>query len=165
MKMLLLLIALLLSTGAFPQEAPEKTNPFVRVYDLQGTKFSKGKILSISDSTLQLKGSSLINIRDIGFIKTKRSGGHNILMGAVSLAGISAIAGAATADPDDLIGYSPGEGAAVGIVLGGTAGAALGGLSILAKNSRTYVIHGDAVQWKAFRDSLPDKGVTTPERR
>lgn len=158
MKNLIFTIALLLSLNIWAQDALKNTNIFVRVYDLQDNKIGKGKIHSFSDTSLQLyrKGEPVeIPVSNIGSIKTKRSAGNNVLYGAVTGAGTMAVLGAATADPDAWIfGYTAGEGAAAGAFLGGTAGAAIGGITILFKNPKTYEINGDQSKWKIFRESI-----------
>ena len=53
-----------------------------------------------------------------------------------------------------LFGYSVGEGAAVGALLGGTAGAAIGGITILFKNSKSYEINGDKKKLIAFKELI-----------
>jgi len=75
---------LILSINVCAQNEFENTNIFVRVYDLEGKKIGKGKILSISETSLQLyrKGEFIVN--GIGSIKTKHSGGNNRLIGAAS---------------------------------------------------------------------------------
>ena len=158
MKNLFFVIALILGINISAQVGTEKTNVFVRVYDLQGKKISKGNIFSISDTLLQLKGKIepiKIAANSIGLIKTKHSGGKNVLIGAISGATFFAILGAATADPDALVlGYSAGEGAASGALLGGISGAAIGGITILFNNSATYIINGDELKWKAFSEMI-----------
>lgn len=158
MKNLFFAIALILSININAQEGTEKANVFVRVYDLQGKKISKGNILSISDTLLQLKGKRepmKITARSIGLIKTKHSGGNNVLIGAVSGATFLAILGAASADPDAMfLGYSTGEGAAMGVLLGAPTGAAIGGITTLFKNSKSYKINGDELKWKEFKETI-----------
>ncbi|MFQ3174464.1 MAG: hypothetical protein ACI8W0_001583 [Flavobacterium sp.] len=158
MKNLFFAIALLLSITVSAQEGAEKANVFVRVYDLKGEKISKGNILSISDTLLQLKGKRepiKIAAGSIGFIKTKHSVGNNILIGAVSGGTFMAIIGAASADPDDFIlGYTAAEGAALGVFLGAPIGAAIGGFTVLFKNSRSYAINGDELKLKEFKETI-----------
>jgi hypothetical protein len=158
MKNLFFAIALLLSITISAQEGAEKANVFVRVYDLKGEKISKGKILSISDTLLQLKGgkgSVKIVANSIGLIKTKRSEGNNVLIGAATGATALAILGAATADPNDwLFGYTAGEGAALGVFLGAPIGAAIGGVTILFKKSKSYIINGDELKLKEFKETI-----------
>ena len=68
---------------------------------------------------------------------------------------LMAILGVASAEPDAMIfGYSAGEGAAVGVLLGAPAGAVIGGITALFKNSSTYIIDGDLVKWKAFSEMI-----------
>lgn len=158
MKNLFFTIALILSIGISAQEGTEKTNVFVRVYNLEGKKIGKGKILSISDTSLQLfrKVESVkFPVSSIGSIKTKHSAGHNVLVGALAGATTMAILGAASADPDAwLFGYTAGEGAALGALLGGTTGAAIGGITILFKKPKSYEINGDKEKWKAFKELI-----------
>ncbi|WP_223552282.1 hypothetical protein [Aestuariivivens sp. NBU2969] len=158
MKNLIFAITLILSINVCAQNEIENTNVFVRVYDFQGKKIGKGKILSISETSLQLyrKGESVkVMVNGIGSIKTKHSAGNNVLVGAATGATTMAILGAATADPDAWIfAYTAGEGAAVGALLGGTAGAVSGGISILFKNSKSYDINGDMEKWKAFKEMI-----------
>jgi hypothetical protein len=158
MKNLIFAITLILSINVCAQNEFENTNIFVRVYDLEGKKIGKGKILSISETSLQLyrKGESVkVMINGIGSIKTKHSAGNNVLIGAATGATTMAILGAATAEPDaGILGYTAGEGAAAGALLGGIAGAAIGGITILFKNSKTYEINGDIAKWKVFIEMI-----------
>ena len=157
MKNLILLITLILSMNVCAQNRLENTNIFLRVYNLEGKKLNKGKIISISETALQLSRngeSTEIPVSSIGAIKTKRSGGNNVLIGAASGATAMAILGAVTAEPDGFLGYSAGEGAAGGALLGGTAGTLIGGLTVLFKNSKSYDINGDEAKWKAFLEII-----------
>ena len=158
MKNLIFAITLILSINVYAQNEFENTNIFVRVYDLDGKKIGKGKILSISETSLQLyrKGESVkVKVNGIGSIKTKHSAGNNVLVGAATGATTMAILGAATAEPDAwILGYTAGEGAAIGAFLGGTVGAAIGGITILFKNSKSYEINGDIEKWKAFKEMI-----------
>lgn len=158
MKTLIFVITLILSINVCAQNEFENSNVFVRVYDLQGKKIGKGKILSMSETSLQLykKGNSLtVPIGNIGSIKTKHSGGNNILIGAATGAAVMAILGAASADPDAwILGYTAGEGAAAGAILGGTAGVAIGGITILFKNSKSFEINGELEKLIAFKEMI-----------
>lgn len=158
MKNLIFAITLILGINVCAQNGFENTNLFVRVYDLQGNKIGKGKILSISETSLQLnrKGESVkIPVSSIGSIKTKRSAGNNVLIGAVTGATTMAILGAATAEPDAWIfGYTAAEGATAGALGGALVGAAIGGITILFKNSKSYEINGDKAKWKAFKEMI-----------
>jgi hypothetical protein len=158
MKNLIFAITLILSISVYAQNEFENTNVFVRVYDLQGKKISKGKILSISETSLQLNrkvASVKIPVSSIGSIKTKRSAGHNVLVGTAIGATSMAIVGAASADTDAVfLGGTKVDGAVGGAILGGTAGAVIGGITILFKNSKSYEINGDKGKWKAFKEMI-----------
>ncbi|MGB5646404.1 hypothetical protein [Muriicola sp.] len=67
---------------------------FVRVYNGQGVKISKGKLLAINEEGLVLqrgKKTDTIATADIACIKTKRALGHAIAIGALfgSAAGVA----------------------------------------------------------------------------
>ena len=162
MKNLIFVITIIFSVNVYAQNPNDtvrteiqNTNAFVRVYDLQGKKISKGNILSVSETSLQLDNYDIIPVSSIGFIKTKHSAGNNVLVGTLLLAAPVAILGAMTADPDAWIyAYSAADGAAGGALLGGIAGAAIGGISILFKNSQTYIINGNKELWQSFKESI-----------
>jgi hypothetical protein len=91
---------LILSINVCAQNRLKNTNVFVRIYDLQGKKISKGKLLSISETSLQLnrkRESVKIPANNIYSIITKRTAGNNVLVGAAIGATTMAIYGAATA--------------------------------------------------------------------
>ncbi|WP_299780360.1 hypothetical protein [uncultured Formosa sp.] len=140
MKNLFFAFTLIFSLNLCAQNTFENTKIFVRVYDLQGNKINKGRILSISESALQLerKGNTIdIPASDIGTIKTKYSGGNNVLIGAIAGTG----AGFFSGDP-------------VVIAAGAGVGAAVGGLTVLFKKSETFEIEGDKTKLKALEDLL-----------
>ena len=157
MKTLFLALVLLFCFHSYAQES-EINNLFVRVYDLQGQKISKGKVLAVTDNSLQIKSNKgLINfdVQSIGLIKTKRSVGNNILIGSAIGATSMAIFGASTADPDAMFfNYTAGEGASAGFIVGIPLGAAVGGITAIFKNSKTYSIDGDLLKWKVFQDMI-----------
>ena len=153
-KTIMLLMVLTLYSNVYSQNGNISEGTFVRVYNLEGKKIGKGKVFTVSDTLLTLrKNSKYINLRpiDIGFIKSKHSAGHNVLMGSIVGGGTMAILGAASADPDAWIfGYSVAEGATAGALFGGVAGGAIGGATSLFKNSETFIINGEESNWKSF---------------
>lgn len=154
LKTIMLLTILTLYSNVYSQNGSIGKEMFVRVYNLEGEKIGKGKIFTVKDTMLILKkNNKYINFKptNIGFIKSKHSTGHNVLMGSIVGGGTMAILGAASADPDAWIfGYTAAEGAAAGALFGGVAGGAIGGLTILFKNSESFIINGDASNWKSF---------------
>jgi hypothetical protein len=149
MKIIIAVLLMLFSLAVAAQHFS-----FIRVYNKAGKKINKGTIISITDSSLVLKqGYKTIDIlaTDIGYIKTKHSEGNNILVASSVSAGILAIFLAATAEPNKMLGYSAGTGAAIGIISGAPLGAVMGGITILFKNSKTFIINGDIHQWKKFQ--------------
>jgi hypothetical protein len=139
MKKLFLILVLLFGIGTYAQNGSDKS-PFIRVYNLEGQKISKGRINNISDTSLILqKNKKIITIAvsDIGMIKTKHSTGNNFLMGAITGAGMGIILGAGSGDEDR------------GIL--GVLGTPIGGVTALFKNSEIYLINGDDSKWQVFK--------------
>jgi len=133
---------------------------FVRVYNLNDKKINKGHVLATTDTSLQLitNGRNTVNlsINSIGKIKTKRSAGNNFLVGSLVVASAAAIVGAATynLEEDDLPG---GIAALVGLVWGLPVGAAIGGISVPFKKSKTFVINGNIEKLKAFQSYITER--------
>lgn len=156
MKILSFLLLILLSYKVNAQKSI-----FVRVYDLTGKKINKGHVITATDTSLQLEGKSTpvdIPVRRIGFIKTKHSMGNNLLIGSVIGATTLAILGVATAEPDkEIMGYTEGEGAAAGALIGLPIGVAIGRITIAFKNSKTYSINGDIPKWNAFQSLIIER--------
>lgn len=131
----------------------EDTKLFVRVFDFQGKKISKGKILSITNEELQLNRNGkieTISLESIGSLMTKRSLGHNTLIGLVSGLGLGAIFGiAAYAGGSGWYGFAVETfiyGPALGLI-----GALVGIISVILKKSNSYIINGDADRMNAFK--------------
>lgn len=162
LSLFLMIMTMVMSFQIYAQQNNDLEKIFVRIYDMKGRKIATGKILSVTDDGIGLKAKKKpvnIALSDIGRIKTKRSGGHNVLMGA----GVGALTGIAlgvvSSDPDaGFLSYSAGDGAVGGGIMLGTAGAAIGGITVLFKKSKTYTIEGDAVKWEEFRTAIGDGG-------
>lgn len=148
MKNLILVLALLLSNNLIAQNDTKYSNVFFRVYDLEGNKIAKGKTLAISESSLKVKTNDKpieIPIANIGFIKTKRSGGNNVIVGA----GIGATVGSFTTVSND---GGPQEAMPLpGAIAGAAVGTAVGGITILFKKSKTVQIGGDYINFLEFK--------------
>jgi hypothetical protein len=134
--------------------------PFIRIFDLQGKKIYKGRLISITDRSLILKDSIEIMITDIGKIKTKRSTGNSIGMGA--LIGFGTVLSIGLIDMSANDGYRGSTGEvdgmkkAVAIVIGpflGTlSGALIGGVGMdIVKSSQTFKINGSLENWSTFK--------------
>jgi len=180
-KTLLLLLAVCIAGISIGQK---KT--FMRIYDLHGKKFAKGFFGGTTDSSLLIirsgkdflpdpADSSLLTLQNgiittsipftkIGFIKTKRSGGHFILLG--SLAGIAggAILGSIkppTSSTGGLFtwaGTPRSEELASGVLFGTITGAIIGGIISLTKKRMTFTINGSRENWlqqKPLLDKIP----------
>lgn len=158
MKYLLFTMALFLCANITAQELPKKSKIFVRVYNNEGQKIAKGKILNITDDALILKkGSSSVTIplSEIGTLKTQRSNGHNTLLGATggSLIGLSIVSSESGKSNSGFGGTAKGlaYAGAIVVVLVGTG---VGYLTTLFKNSKQYIIGGDAQKWKGFMEDM-----------
>jgi len=148
---------------------------FIRVYNLEGKKINKGHFQYINDSLLGLrrnKKAVQINVKDIGKIKTKRSAGHNVFLGSVIGGGTLALVGVASTESERQVSYdmgywgtfnyttnraTAGENLAAGLVLGGVAGAAVGGITAIFKNPMTYIIDGKIENLRVCANDISKK--------
>ena len=158
--LIILLLFFCKSSLCYAQQKELEKSTFVRVYSKEGRKIAKGHIVFVRDSVLGLKRGNRnieLNVRDINTIKTKRSGGHNVLSSATTGAAIGIFIGVSTAEPDKILGYSAGEGALAFGTLGAIGGAAIGGIAAALKKHRTYVISGDMEKWSSFVNAYSQK--------
>ncbi len=156
-KILVLTLALLSCTTFYAQKEINKPAPFVRVYDFNGEKISKGRISRITDTSLVVsRGDKTVNIelQKIDFIKTKRSAGNNILWGAAIGAGTGAILGLASGGEDEW--WGKGEGAGGFGLFFGAVGAGIGAITAVFKKSNTFSIEGDISKWEAFKEAMSE---------
>ncbi|WP_242202289.1 hypothetical protein [Aestuariivivens insulae] len=156
MLVLVLFFGVLWSQSIYSQDDANTKSMFVRVYDLGGEKIGKGDVGFVNDSVIQVIKNDKpqqFKVNNIGFIKTKRSGGHHVLIGAGIGLVSGAVIGASVTDssgPDSFFPWTKTDGAMVGGLLGAAGGAAIGGISTVAKNSVIYTINGDVGKWKIF---------------
>lgn len=131
---------------------------FLRVFDNERNKIAKGRFISATDSSLILKKGTdtlVVLMQDIYSVRTKRSTGNNILIGATTGAVVSSVFFAASADPDAWIfDYTAGEGVLIGLITGLPVGAAVGGITSIFKNSKNFIIDGRPENWKIFREVM-----------
>ncbi len=126
----------------------------MRIYNLNGKKIAKGKLLSTTKATLTLRRNKKtinISIDSIGSIKTKRSVGNNILIGSSIGAGTVILLSTRT-DESFYEGYT-----GIGTLLFSGFGAGIGAITSIFKNSMTFQINGDEVLWENFRNLLPNQ--------
>ena len=156
-KILVLVLVILNCTAFYAQKEKNKAAPFIRVYDLNGTKISKGRIARITDTSLVVsRGEIPVNIElsKIGFIKTKRSVGNNILYGAAIGAGTGAILGLASGGENEWWGKGEGAGG-FGLILGAM-GAGAGAITAIFKKSKTFSVKGKYSKLKAFEEAISE---------
>jgi hypothetical protein len=150
MKYLLFTIALFLCVNITAQELPKKSKIFVRVYNNEGQKIAKGKILNITDDTLILKkgsGSITVPSNEIMYIKTKRTNGHNMLIGGIAGGGYALYGASKSGD----------WGVVAAVILTpifATIGSGIGYITTLFKNSQHYSIQGDPIKWQGFKETM-----------
>ena len=165
-----LLITIIVNTTIYGQTENKIKQTFVRVYNLNGNKISKGKVVAVLDSVLQLKrNDKLINIpvTDVVYIKTKRSAGNNILVGSIIGSVSGALIGAVSSNEETktdsnwlfgeyeyTTGTSPGTGAIGGAGAGIMVGALVGAGVSVFKNSQNFVINGDKEKLKLFKEHI-----------
>ncbi|GAA4281336.1 hypothetical protein [Gaetbulibacter aestuarii] len=156
-KLAIILSFVLLSIRVHSQPSSKSYKGFLRVYSQTGQMISKGQFVFINDSVLgikRLKEVSTINKSVIGFVKTKRSGGHNVVIGAAAGGAIGIALGVGTADPDSWFGYSAGEGALGFGILGALGGGLIGGLAGLVKEPMVFMINGNEGNWQTFKNVM-----------
>ncbi|WP_299119735.1 hypothetical protein [uncultured Winogradskyella sp.] len=158
MKSLFIAIVLLISVNMYSQNEPKYKDVFIRIYNLEGKKIAKGKLLFITEKSITLFRRNKrikVTLDDIGKIRTKRSFGNNVVKGA-AIGGTSlAIVGAASApNNSSFLSYTPPEGALIGTILGGFFGTVIGTLTGLFKNSKGYEINGDSTKLGLFKDLI-----------
>lgn len=150
MKYLLFTIALFLCVNITAQELPKKSKIFVRVYNNEGQKIAKGKILNITDDTLILKkgsGSITVPSNEIMYIKTKRTNGHNMLIGGIAGGGYALYGASKSGD----------WGVVAAVILTpifAAIGSGIGYITTLFKNSQHYSIQGDPIKWQGFKETM-----------
>ena len=155
LKILVLTLALLSSITFYAQKEKNKAAPFIRVYDRDGKKISKGRIVSVTDTSLitgPREKPVTIDVSKIGFIKTKRSAGNNILWGTAIGAGTGAILGLASGGESEW--WGKGEGAGGFGLIFGAMGAGIGAITAIFKKPKTYPINGDLSKWEAFKEAM-----------
>jgi hypothetical protein len=157
-NIMVMFLVLLFGTNSYSQSEVKHKKLFARAFNFEGKKIGKGYITVLTDSTFELsRGNEYLSIslKDIGYIKTKRSVGNNFLIGSIAGATTMGILGAATADPDAWIfGYTAAEGALGFGLIGAIGGGAIGGITSIFKNSKTIVINGNQDKWELFRKIL-----------
>ncbi len=157
MKAFLLMTFFLFPTLAFSQDRGVSTGSFIRIYDSNGDKIAKGRILSVTDSSLiveSAKKSKSIPIKNVAIIKTKHSFGHLPLVLGTSGIILGGIVGAASYQGSNNSGSGWDIDLGIGAsVLGGSMifgpGLALEGVLISAtKKHETFEIDGDVNKLK-----------------
>ena len=151
MKKLIILGMFLVGTNVLAQEPVHTENLFVRVFDMQRIKIAKGFVVSWSPNGLVLlkgKNTTEIPFNNIGKIKLKRAGGHNVGMGALFGAATGAVFGLALGEEEGFFVTSTSENMVGFSIVGAFLGSVIGGVSTIAKKNRTIVIDGDIKNWE-----------------
>lgn len=166
---LILLLSIALANYA------QSTN-FLRVYDKHGKKFAKGRLSATTDSSIILKKETKsieVPYTIIGYMRTKRSTGHNILVSSLLVGGISSAFVAIASNSSkstpttnnygyniDLNKYFKPDDTSIGLlflVSGATLGAPIGGLIGATKKTERFNINGNKEEWKKVKVILDRK--------
>jgi len=153
-----LLCICILSLIVFSADAQKRT--FIRVFDQNGKKISKGFIHDLSDSTLTVLDNNnrevIIPAGMVGTLKLRRSFGHTVLVSAVIAGATFTVVGAVAGGT--LIWYggyaAAAEGAAAGLIAGTAAGAATGSIVAGTRGRPVFNIDGKEENWKTARGRL-----------
>ena len=158
MKYLLFTIMFVLSVNFFAQDKVDKPGKFIRIYDLQGKKISKGKIKSITETSVSvifLGKLSEIPLSNIGIIKTKHSAGNNIAKGAIIGASSLAIIGLTNGDnKGEYVTVTASDKAMLGFISGSILGTIIGGITTIFKKPKTYIINGNPIKFNEFKKKI-----------
>jgi hypothetical protein len=163
-------LLLLLVLACYVLHAQKRT--FLRIYSLAGNKINQGHFAGTTDSSLLIYKSDTsieISAQYIGVIKTRRSLGHNVWVGAITGAIPLSILATTSGEPkvnDNTIGgvfhdavtFTPAEAAIGGFIGGSVIGAASGALVTAFTRHGTFTINGSIDEWKSQRkimDMLP----------
>ena len=125
---------------------------FIRIYNQDGKKIAKGKLVSVNDSTLflNLNGQrKTVPLASITTIKTKRSGGNNVAVGAGIGTVVFGVIGAISLGNDPFWNDSS-LGAGLGAIAGAPAGAIAGAIVASYKKKKIYSINGNTENLKLF---------------
>ncbi len=146
-----ILITLLLTaycTGFISHESYSQV--FIRIYNDHGKKISKGTIEYTTESAIVIvtknKMLEQLSVREISFIKTKRSFGAGIVAG--SAMGMLISAGAVTKSDADW------NEKGIGVLVGTAAGALAGTIVGIATKKEKFIIKGSIEKWKLVRQQL-----------
>lgn len=158
-KVFLLFLFILSGFNMNSQNQVQLERTFVRLFDLQDNKIGKGRLNYAWGDTLYVmhknKNEKYL-YSHLGKIKTKRSGGHNVAIGAASGAVIGVIVGAGmeAAEDEDSWDLFPSSAVLSGSGLFfGAIGAGIGGVTALIKNSKTIYLNGGIEEWESFKST------------
>jgi len=160
MKYAIYILFLFLSINLTAQNEIVDANIFIRIYNQDGKKINKGTIKSIFESSIELylRGKTIsVPLEKIGKIKTKRSGGNNVAKGALIGGGTFALFGLLSGDDDPgIISFSSTDKGAVGLIGGSVIGAGIGGITTIFKKTNLYIIEGNEMKLKDFKEKISD---------
>lgn len=134
---------------------------FIRIFNKEGRKIARGNLISTTDTSViiqQHKKQVEILITSVGFIKTQRTFGHAIALGATigALAGalIGLAAGGDSGNAQFTEFDSEGTGLASGVIVGATGGIVLGAAISSLQKRKMIVINGSVDEWQQKKQLL-----------
>jgi hypothetical protein len=155
-KVLYLLLLIIIFNSTL--EAQKKT--YMRFYTVAGKKFESGFYGGSTDSSIAVyknKEKIEIAVSKIGVIRTRRSLGHSMLVGAaiggVPL-GLIGVASGEEPQPGSYYTFTSGQQLKLGLFLGGIFGAAIGSLIHGFQKRTAFIINGSSVRWIEQRNAV-----------
>ncbi|CAN5775395.1 hypothetical protein BH11BAC3_BH11BAC3_35850 [soil metagenome] len=153
---------------------------YMRLYPMNFAKADKGFYAGHTNDAVILStksGADTVLFSKISKIKTKRTVGHGIFIGALTgffaggITGLIAHKEPAPTDPncylcgafDNLFYTTAAEDAAVGAILGGAAGTLVATIAGVTKKKETLLISGEDENWKKTLPILETYPVYTPQ--
>ncbi len=162
MKPIYLLVAML----ALATISEAQKSVFLRVFDTHRSKIGKGTLNSVTDSSIVVAGMEIPYTR-IGFIKTRRSIGHIMIVSGIVVTGTTALlgvmgngSGSSTssslggANNWDILQFSTGDVLAISAMAGAFGGAIIGGMAALSRNNVVFRIDGNEREWRKVKTEL-----------
>ncbi|SRR6266496_43681 len=130
---------------------------FIRVYNNHGKKIGKGKVLNMSDTSLEImrnNNTDTILITKIGYIKIKRGLGADIAGGFGAGTILSVLITSDLIKDVEYIGARGWRIIGTGVLSGIAAGTIAGAVSGIVAKRQKFFINGDPEKWKIIKEKI-----------
>jgi hypothetical protein len=154
------LLVLLLYSFTLPLQAKTK---FVRVFNREGHLIVRGDLVATTDTSVIIqehKKQVEVPVSKIGFIKTARTFGGPVALGAGvgffigTIAGAAAGGGGGSSNTDVFYEFDESVSVAAGMALGTAGGAVIGTIISAAQKRLRIEVNGDVNAWQQKRQLL-----------